>query len=127
MHTKLANFPHACLRKVVSTVIEYGEGVCVLLVSRLDLEVVQTLSDAMMVGIPLMSRCTHLRNRLLLITIWAIITLQKNSCPAAKSRSCIYYEEAGGWSSQEVAFPYVSSVQVHCNSPALSIRHAMYS
>lgn len=75
MHTKLANFPHACLHNIVRTIIEYREEVCLLFVSGLDLEVMQTLGDAMVVGVSIMSRRTHLRNRLLLITIWGIIIL----------------------------------------------------
>ena len=47
----------------------------ILLVSRLDLEMMQTFRDAMMMGIPLMSRRTHLSNFLLLITILGTIYL----------------------------------------------------
>ena len=49
----------------------------VLLVNRLDLEIMQTLRDAMMMGIPLMSRRTHLCNLLFLIRILGIMILQR--------------------------------------------------
>lgn len=77
MLTKLANFPHACLHNSFSRINKCKECHAVLLVNCLDLEMMQTFRDAMMMGIPLMSRRTHLRKFLFLITILGITILQR--------------------------------------------------